>query len=148
MQKGLNVSHQKSCNLFAPILARFAAQKFPAFRLRKRRVACARPLASSTAFAQEPVQTCWKAEPPDKIKYDDETNNVITDLYKVETLEDLRIKEIIENFKAIQTTVTNCYSYAQSNIDSSINEHAVHDSAIASVVAPDKEPEFNNATAN
>ena len=69
------------------------------------------------------------------------------------------MREIIENFESIQTTVTNCYSYATSNIDSSINEHAVHDSAIASVVAPDKEPEelpydyaasfyFNNATAN
>ena len=109
---------------------------------------CARPPASSTASAQEPIQTCWKAVPPDKIKYDDETNDVLTNLYKVETSEDLRIKEIIENFKSIQTIVTNCYSYAQSNIDSSMNEHKVHNLAITSVFAPDNEQNFSNTSAN
>ena len=42
--------------------------------------------ASSTASTQELVETCWKEEPPDKNKYNDETNDVITDLYKIQCI--------------------------------------------------------------
>ena len=116
----------------------------------------ARSSVSSATSVQDPVETRWR-EPPDKNNYDDETNDVLTNLYRIETKEDLRIREIIENFQSIQTTVTNCYSYSTSKIDSGVNGHAVHfDSSIVSAVAPDQEPEvllyvesfiFNNATA-
>ena len=131
----------------------FTAQfsRLPAARMRTEH---ARPLASSPV--SEPVQACWNAEPPDKIIFDNNENEIITNLYKVEPVEDLRVNELVENFSLLQTirhdthdtVVSNCYSYSNSNIVSGTNEYVFHNSVIPSVIAPDINTEYNDAAAN
>ena len=138
MPKGLILSAQR-CNRFAPIIpAHHVAPKFPALRLLNRRNVCASALPTSRHHERIRCKHFWR-EPPDKEKYNDQSNDVLTNLYRIETKEDLRIRDIIEDFKSIQTTATNCYSYSTSKIDSSVNGHAVHfDSSIVSPVALDQ----------
>ena len=116
-----------------------------------RRKRPARQLTSSPVSAREPLQTCWKEKPPDNIIYDDNANEVITNLYKMDPVEDLN--NLVEKFSLLHTVcqdtvVSNCYSYSKCNLDSGMNEIVVHNSVIPSVMAPDINTVYNNATAD
>ena len=130
----------------------FAAQisRQPAVTLRTEH---AQPLASLTV--SEPVQVCWDAEPPDKIMFDNNKNEIVTNLYKVNPIEDLTVNSLTQNFSLLKTighgndtVVSNSYSYTNVNIDSGTNEFHLHNSVIPSVILPDICNEYNDATAD
>ena len=85
------------------------------------------------------------------IIYDDNANEVLTNLYKMDPVEDLN--NLVEKFSLLHTVcqdtvVSNCYSYSKCNLDSGMNEVVVHNSVIPSVMAPDINTVYNNATAD
>ena len=103
----------------------------------------ARPRTSSPVSAHVPARTCLKEKPPEIFLYDDDNCNAVeNNLNKTDSIEDLY--SLIDNFKIFpnncqqqQASVTNCQTYSNCIIDSSIVESNVHKSLIPSVLAPD-----------
>ena len=94
-----------------------------------------------------PVQTCWKENPPDKIIYDENTEAVLSKLYSMGPVEDLSC--LVDNFDFFPTicqatTVSNCHTYSNCNIASSMTEIVVHNSLIPSVIVPDMNMMYDN----